>query len=467
MGDARDERLLRTFLDLALIDSPTGEEAAVAAYCTAALEAAGCEVSLDDTSLITGANVGNLIAIFPGTISGTLALSAHMDCVMPCRGVEPYVEDGVIRSAGDTVLGADDKAGLAAAIECVRRLAEDGGDHPTVRVLFTVSEEIGLVGAKALDPAAARADLCLVLDAHGSPGGIVTGSPTHYTFRAEFLGKAAHAGVEPESGVSALRIAARAIVDMPNGRLDAETTANVGTIEGGVATNVVVDRVIVTGECRSIDPARVEQVREQMDQTMRDAARQGDGSVEIVWNREYTGFRAVDDDVSVQLVMASCRDVGLEPHTYTTGGGSDANIFAAQGVPTLALGCGMTDVHSTDESLAVADLEVLTAHAGRRRPSHGPRLGDRREARVGTRARGLGARGWRAVARRRRGRRPASPGARLPATVGLLCAGRRGTAEHDRRGPGTRNRRSPLRGGPPRATMSPTRSSTNPRAVTS
>ncbi len=361
VADPRDERLLRTFLDLVLIDSPTGEEAAVAAYCTAALEAAGCEVSFDDSQQLTGANVGNLIAVLPGTVPLVLELSAHMDCVMPCHGVEPYVEGGIVRSAGDTVLGADDKAGLAAAIECARRLAEDGGEHPTIRFVFSVSEEIGLVGAKALDPEAVAADICLVLDAHGAPGGIVVASPTHYTFRATFTGKASHAGVEPESGISALRIAAQAVTDMPNGRLDAETTANVGTIEGGVATNVVCAEVVITGECRSIDPKRVEGVREEMDRCMRGVSKAGGGEVEITWTREYVGFRAAGDDPSVQLVMTACRDVGLEPHTYATGGGSDANIIAELGVPTLALGCGMTDVHSTDESIAVADLEVLTA----------------------------------------------------------------------------------------------------------
>lgn len=361
VADPRDDRLLRTFLDLVLIDSPTSEEAAVAAYCADALQAVGCEVSFDDSQVLTGANVGNLIAVLPGTASHVLELSAHMDCVMPCRGVEPYVEEGVVRSAGETVLGADDKAGLAAAIECARRLAEDGTPRPTLRLLFTVSEEIGLVGAKALAPEAAVADLCLVLDAHGKPGGIVVGSPTHYTFRATFTGKAAHAGVEPESGVSALRMAAQAITDMPNGRLDADTTANVGTIAGGVATNVVTAEIVITGECRSIDPQRVEQVREQMDGAMREAAKQGGGTVDIAWTREYSGFCAAEDDPSVRLVTSACHDVGLEPHTYATGGGSDANIIAALGVPTLALGCGMTGVHSTDESLEVADLEALTS----------------------------------------------------------------------------------------------------------
>jgi tripeptide aminopeptidase len=359
-ADPRDERLLRTFLDLVVIDSPTGEEAAVAAYCVTALESAGCEVSLDDSQHVTGANVGNLVAVLPGTTASVLELSAHMDCVMPCRGVEPYIEDRIVRSAGETVLGADDKAGLAAAIECVRRLSEDGGPRPTVRLIFSVSEEIGLVGAKALMPESVVADLCLVLDAHGSPGGIVIASPTHYTFRAEFTGKAAHAGVEPEVGVSAIRIASDAVISMPNGRLDPETTANVGTIEGGVATNVVPERVVITGECRSIDPVRVEEVREAMDAAVRESTERGGGAVEIAWRREYTGFRLSDHDPAVQLVMAACRDVGVEPDTYATGGGSDANIIAELGIPTVALGCGMADVHSTSESLPVADLELLT-----------------------------------------------------------------------------------------------------------
>ncbi len=179
------------------------------------------------------------------------------------------------------LLGADDKAGLAAAIECARRLVEDAEPRPTIRFVFTVSEEIGLVGAKALAPGAAVSDLCLVLDAHGAPGGIVVASPTHYTFRAEFVGKASHAGVEPESGISALRMAARAIIEMPNGRLDAETTANVGTIEGGVATNVVLRARAPYRRMPVYRPRPCRAVREQMDATMRRVAAEDGGEVEI------------------------------------------------------------------------------------------------------------------------------------------------------------------------------------------
>lgn len=358
-----DARLLETFLDLVRIDSPTGSESAVAAYCKRELEAAGCVVRFDDSADRTGADVGNLIADLAGSAGRTLILSAHMDCVDPCVGVDPIVEDGVVRSAGDTVLGGDDKAGVAAIIEVVRRLQESGDTHGPVRVVLTVSEETGLQGAKALDPALVAGDLCLVLDADGAPGGIVIGAPTHYTFTATFTGTPAHAGVSPEKGVSAITIASKAICAISQGRLDDETTANVGTITGGTATNVVPGSVLLTGECRSLDRDRVESVRSAMDDAMTEAAHTGGGQVTIDWTREYQGFRFDPQDPVVDLVSAACADVGLKPRTFTTGGGSDGSIFSSH-VPTLVLSCGMSEVHSTSEQITVADLESLTELMG-------------------------------------------------------------------------------------------------------
>jgi tripeptide aminopeptidase len=346
---------------LVRIDSPTGFERECARYCEQALRAAGCEVRFDDSAVSTGSDTGNLIAVLPGSAPGTLGLSAHMDCVEPCRGVEPFVDDGVIVSAGETVLGADDKVGLAAAIETVRCLADSAEDHPTIKVIFTVQEEIGLHGAKHLSAADADCDLCLVLDAAGAPGGIVVGAPTHYTFAAEFTGRAAHAGVQPERGISAIRMAADAISRMELGRLDEFTTANVGSIDGGGATNVIAAHCSMTGECRSLNRERVEEVRSTMDSVLRSAADQHGGSVEIVWTCEYTGFSAAEDEPAVRLVSAACADIGLTPVLYTTGGGSDANVLAAMGVDTLALACGMSSVHSADERLAIADMEAITA----------------------------------------------------------------------------------------------------------
>ncbi len=356
-----NERLLQTFLDLVRIDSPSGSEAGCAAYCERVLTEAGCAVRYDDSAGATGSDTGNLIAELPGTAPGTLVLSAHLDCVEPCRGVVPRIENGLVFSEGETVLGGDDKAGLAVAIECVRRLAEGESPHPSVRCVFTVQEELGLVGAKQLRAQDASGDLCLVLDAAGSPGGIVIAAPTHYTFVAQFEGRAAHAGVEPEAGISAVKMSSEAITRLPIGRLDAETTANVGTVKGGTATNVIAARVEITGECRSLDRARVEALKSEMDRTMREVAEEQGGSVGITWNLEYEGFRLADDDEVVKLVAESCVEVGLEPSTFSTGGGSDANAIAAMGVPVVALSCGMDGVHSTTEQLAIADLERLAA----------------------------------------------------------------------------------------------------------
>jgi tripeptide aminopeptidase len=267
-----------------------------------------------------------------------------------------------VRSAGDTVLGADDKAGLAAILEAVRRLGERGLPHAHVTVVFSVAEEVGLVGAKALDPAVlAGADLALVLDAAGDLGGLITAAPTHYTFEATFTGTAAHAGVQPERGVSALLMASRAVCSMGLGRLDDATTANIGTIEGGIATNVVAPHARMTGECRSLERARVEALRAEMDATMRRSAEQTGGTVEVVWTREYAGYRVAETDPIYVLVAAACADIGVEPRALSTGGGADSNIFAEHGVPVLALACAMRDVHTPSEHIAVDDLELLTA----------------------------------------------------------------------------------------------------------
>lgn len=356
-----DERLLETFLELVRFSSPSGSERLVAQRCAEMLSEAGCAVRYDGSAQATGSDTGNLIAELSGTLPGVIALSAHLDTVEPCQGIEPVVREGVIVSAGPTILGADDRAGLAGAIECVRRIAESGEPHPTVKCLFTVQEEVGLVGAKSLSTEDAASDLCLVLDAGGAPGGIIIGAPTQYSFRAQFTGVAAHAGISPEKGVSAISMAADAITRMELGRLDAETTANIGTVRGGTATNIVAAAAELTGECRSLDNARCEAVRESMDACMRDAAAEAGGTVEVEWHLEYSAFRIPEDDWAVELLKAACADAGLESSTACTGGGSDANVLSALGVPTLALACGMDSVHGTAEQITVADLQSLVS----------------------------------------------------------------------------------------------------------
>ncbi len=353
-------RVLDTFLDLVRITSPTRREAAVAAYVAAALEEAGCDVRFDDSREGTGSDTGNLLATLPGTAPGpVIALSAHMDCVQPCEGVEPVITDGVVRSAGETVLGGDDKAGIAAIIETVRRLHEGETAHPELRIILTVGEEEGLLGAKALTADDAAADLCLVLDGDGPVGGIVIGAPTHYTFEAVFTGRAAHAGLEPEQGVSAIRMASAAIDRMHLGRIDGQTTANIGTIAGGTATNVVAPQCTVTGECRSLDPARAEEVRAGLDVALHEGARVHGGMVDVTWELAYGGFSVDESAPAVGLLERACREAGIEPRCFRTGGGSDANVIAGLGVETLVLSCGMTKVHSVEEELAVAELDRM------------------------------------------------------------------------------------------------------------
>jgi len=349
---------LDIFLDLVRIDSPTRREAEVCSWCAAALTELGFTVEIDDSASITGSDTGNLIATLPGVqCDATLILSAHLDCVDPCTGVIPSVEDGVVRSEGPTVLGADDKAGITAILVAVARTVGSAGPRPNLMVILTTAEEAGLAGAKALPPHAFDGDVCLVLDAAGDPGSIVVGAPTHYTFAARFLGVAAHAGIAPEKGCSALEMAAQAVCAMQLGRIDEHTTANIGRIEGGTATNVIPALATITGECRSLVRSRAEEVRAAMDRAMRTAAEAVGGIVEIEWSLEYEGFVVAEDSSELKLVSEACRDAGFNPTTFTTGGGSDGNIFAAAGVPTFVMGCGMQDAHSINEHIAIQDID--------------------------------------------------------------------------------------------------------------
>ncbi|MDR1184557.1 MAG: M20/M25/M40 family metallo-hydrolase [Coriobacteriales bacterium] len=359
------ERLLDTFLDLVRIDSPSLAEANVAAYCKQALEQAGCVVRFDDTTSVTGSNTGNLIATLPANPLPTTPppkryFSAHMDCVNPCEGIKPVIADGIIRSSGDTILSGDDRVGLAAIIELIRTLAEEDRPHPEIGVLFSVGEEIGLRGAYALDSNDFVGEPCFVLDANGSPGVVIIGAPFRYLFTARFTGKASHAGIEPERGISAIALASKAVLAMQLGRLDEYTTANVGTISGGSAFNVVPETCTVTGEFRAMDERRTGEVKAQLTAAFEGAVRDSGGSVEVDWDEEYPGFQIRENDPLVQLVLDEATALGLPAQTVITGGGSDANILASKGLRALVLGTGMTDVHSTTESLAITDLESLT-----------------------------------------------------------------------------------------------------------
>lgn len=351
-------RLLDLFCELVRIESPSRHEAAMAARCAEELRILGFEVRFDESAPRTGSDTGNLIAYLPGTAGGAVVLSAHMDTVRPCEGIEPVVEGGVVRSAGDTILSADDKAGVAAILEGVRAVLEAGVPRPDITVLLTTCEELHLLGAGALAGDELPVDApCYVLDADGAPGTVVIGAPCHWTLGARFLGRAAHAGVAPEEGASAIAMAAAAVSAMPLGRIDEATTANIGTISGGGATNVVPDACELAGECRSLFAERAEAQRAAMTAALEDAAARFGGTVEVEWSKSYDAVLYDEDDALVASLVSAIRAAGLEPRFRRSGGGADANVLCSRGVRAVTLGIGMEAFHSADERIAVADLE--------------------------------------------------------------------------------------------------------------
>lgn len=351
-------RLLDLFCELVRIESPSFEEAAMAERCAEELRGLGFSVRFDDSAERVGSDTGNLVAHLAGTRPGQVVLSAHMDTVGPCAGIEPVVVDGVVRSAGDTILSADDKAGVAAILEGVRSVLEAGFPRPDVTVLLTTCEEQHLLGSSALavDELPAGAP-CYVLDADGAPGTVITGAPCHWTLDAAFSGRAAHAGVCPEEGVSAISMAAAAVAAMPLGRIDEATTANIGFIEGGSATNVVPDACTLAGECRSLYDERAEAQKAAMTEALEAAAARFGGTVDVEWTKSYGAILLDEEDELVQGIVRAARAAGLEPRFQRSGGGSDANVLAACGVRPVTLGVGMAAFHSADEHIAVADLE--------------------------------------------------------------------------------------------------------------
>lgn len=351
-------RLLDLFVELVRIESPSRCEAATAARCATELQELGFTVRFDDSSVQTGSNTGNMIATLPGTATGNVVLSAHLDTVEPCAGIEPVVAEGVVRSAGQTILSADDKAGVAGILEAVRSVVEEGALRPDITVLLTTCEELSLLGSGALAADALPVGApCYVFDADGAPGTVIIGAPCHYTLHATFVGRAAHAGVEPEAGISAIRMAAAAIEAMELGRLDEATTANIGLIEGGREVNVVADACTVVGECRSLYPERADAQRAAMTAALEGAAARFGGSVDISWRTDYTAVLYDESDPLVQGIAAAARAAGLEPRFHYSGGGADANMLAARGVRAITLGIGMTNFHSIDEFITVEDLE--------------------------------------------------------------------------------------------------------------
>ncbi|MCX7971182.1 MAG: M20/M25/M40 family metallo-hydrolase, partial [Negativicutes bacterium] len=312
------DRILANFLQMVQIDSPALSERQLADWLKGRLYELGAVVWEDQAGASIGGNAGNLIAWIPGRLPSApvVGLSAHMDCVQPCCGVRPVVEDGVIRSDGTTVLGGDDKAGLAAILEGLQVLREGGIAHGGLQVILTVAEEDGLGGSRHLERQAVKADCMFVFDGGGVPGEtVITSAPFHDRLDVTVYGRAAHAGVRPEAGINAIVLAARGIAAVPAGRIDQETTANIGVITGGRATNIVPDQVRLSGEVRSRDRQKLAVQTGLVKQAFTDAAAAGGGRAEVQVVREYDGYCHDPDQFVVQLAVRAGRRLGLTTRT--------------------------------------------------------------------------------------------------------------------------------------------------------
>ena len=349
------------FLELAALPSPPGEERLVADRVTAYLRDLGLEVDEDDAGQKIGSNAGNLLCRLPGREDGgtPLFLCAHLDTVPPQGPLEPVVEDGVVRNAGGTILGADNKAAVAAMLEAARRIVQERLPHAGLELLFTQKEEVGLRGAGAFDHTKLEAELGYVYDQAAPIGQIVLGAPYGRTISARFHGRAAHAGMVPEEGRSAIAAASRAIADLRLGRIDEQTTANVGLITGGSARNIVPEWCSFEAEARSHDERALADLVQEMLDTLAFAASLGDCTLETEIGVTYDGYRLRENDRVVQLAALALGQCGFEVTTALTGGGADANVFNQRGIPCLNLANGMAEIHTADEYIAVADLDAM------------------------------------------------------------------------------------------------------------
>lgn len=354
------ERLLDTFMELCVIDAEPTRERAIADRLTMLLTEFGFAVSEDDAGARLGGTAGNLYATLAGTGPGeTLLFSCHMDRVAPGCGVKPQLAGEYIVSDGSTVLGADDVAGLAAVLEGLTAVREQGLPHPPVEVVFSVAEELSLLGIEQFDTSRIVSRCGFVLDAGGPVGEIVVTAPEQVRLSAVIHGRAAHAGIAPQEGVSAIQVAAKAIARMQLLRIDDETTANIGSIRADGPTNIVPDCCKINAEVRSTDPTRLAVQVAAMRQALEEAAHEAGGRVEISVRSNYRSYRLDPAAAPVRRASEAARRLGLPLRHRSTGGGSDANFLNERGIPTTVLCCGFEKVHTCEERMAIAQLTLL------------------------------------------------------------------------------------------------------------
>jgi len=348
------------FTELAALPSPPGEERAVADVVIGYLRDLGLSVDEDDAGPKVGSNIGNVYCRLEATDGGSpIFLCAHLDTVPPEGPIEPVIEDGVVRNAAGTILGADNKSAVAAMLEGARRVLAENRPHGGIELLFTPKEEVGLLGAAAFDLERLHARLGYVYDQAAPIGDVILGAPYSRAMQVRFHGRAAHSGMYPEEGRSAIAAAARAISDLRLGRVDEETTANVGIIQGGTAGNIVPEWCTLDAEARSHDERKLDTLVQEMVDAFSFAAGLEDCEVETKVSKSYKGYRFKTDDAVVRIAAAALERSGYKPAYGLSGGAADANVFNEHGLACLNLANGMQDIHTPDERITVADLEGM------------------------------------------------------------------------------------------------------------
>lgn len=341
---------IETFCEMVRVDSESGDEERFIQHLRAVLQR-----ELGQPSAIDA--YGNLICRVPpkNSQSDPVLLAAHADTVSPGKGIEPVIENGVIRSAGNTILGADDKAGIAEIIRALQSVDR----HPPIEIAVVRNEEVGFFGSKNLDDSLVTAKRGILMDSDVLDA-VVIGGPTHFLLDITIHGRAAHAGMEPEKGISAIRTAALAIAQFPEGRVDEETTANVGTIHGGIIRNGIPETVELKAECRSLDHEKAQALCEKMERAFRQAASDRNADVEIRTQQASRAYRLDEAKPMVQTALRAIASIGLPARTNVMTGGTDASVYNGKGIETVVMGIGARNEHSTQESIAISDMEKAT-----------------------------------------------------------------------------------------------------------
>lgn len=353
------DRIFEEFKELVAIPCHSTKERQIFEVVKAKLEALGFNVEEDDAASKLDSECGNMWAFLPGNKAGAtkVLLSGHLDGVEPCSGTTVVRKDGILYSDGTTILGSDDKSGVVAILEGVRMILEENAEHGDIQVLLTIAEEGGVNGSRCMDKSKLNADVGYALDSEGAPGEIIVGAPGQYKYSIKVIGKTAHGGMEPEKGINSVMVAAKALAEVKRyGRIDEETTANIGIINGGIATNIVPALVEIQGDARSRNSEKLIAIRDEIVNTICTAVEKQGAKAEADVVLKYNSFLVDENSKVVELAKDACAQFGFEPNVGLTGGGSDANFINAYGVPCVILGTGMSNVHTVDEYIKEEDL---------------------------------------------------------------------------------------------------------------